>query len=136
MMQILDLLVMYFDAAVVFDTNSLLLFRLAMAILCCVYHMMLSQLFHNCAQHGFTNSRKKNWRNSSNYIVNSSKDLICSCFSKASSWKYFNHGTNTRYITKNFWRSIVHISLMFCEKKSKQKKMMLKLFQIESSCWK
>ena len=34
MMQILDLLGMYFDAAVVFVTNSLLLFRLAMAILC------------------------------------------------------------------------------------------------------
>ena len=34
MMQILDLLGMYFDAAVVFVTNSLLLFRFAMAILC------------------------------------------------------------------------------------------------------
>ena len=32
-MQILDLLGMYFDAAVVFVTNSSLLFRLAMAIL-------------------------------------------------------------------------------------------------------
>ena len=34
MMQILGLLDMYFDAAVVFVTNSSLLFRLAMAILC------------------------------------------------------------------------------------------------------
>ena len=34
MMQILGLLGMYFDAAVVFVTNSSLLFRLAMAILC------------------------------------------------------------------------------------------------------
>ena len=34
MMQILDLLGMYFDAAVVFVTNFSLLFRLAMAILC------------------------------------------------------------------------------------------------------
>ena len=37
MMQILDLLGMYFDAWVVFVTNSLLLFRLAMAILCIAY---------------------------------------------------------------------------------------------------
>ena len=36
-MQILDLLGMYFDAWVVFVTNSLLLFRLAMAILCIAY---------------------------------------------------------------------------------------------------
>ena len=34
MMQILGLLGMYFDALVVFVTNSSLLFRLAMAILC------------------------------------------------------------------------------------------------------
>jgi hypothetical protein len=34
MMQILDLLGMYFDDAVVFVTNFLSLFRLAMAILC------------------------------------------------------------------------------------------------------
>ena len=33
-MQILVLLGMYFDAAVLFATNSLLLFRLALAILC------------------------------------------------------------------------------------------------------
>ena len=33
-MQILGLLGMYFDAAVVFVTNSSLLFRFAMAILC------------------------------------------------------------------------------------------------------
>ena len=33
-MQILDLLGMYFDAAVVFVTNSSLLFRMAVAILC------------------------------------------------------------------------------------------------------
>ena len=33
-MQILGLLGMYFDAVVVFVTNSLLLFRLAVAILC------------------------------------------------------------------------------------------------------
>ena len=33
-MQILGLLGMYFDAAVVFVTNSSLLFRLTMAILC------------------------------------------------------------------------------------------------------
>ena len=44
MMQILGLLGMYFDAAVVFVTNSSLLFRLAMAILClyigCFYYMI------------------------------------------------------------------------------------------------
>ena len=34
MMQILGLLGMYFDAAVIFFTNSSLLFKLAMAILC------------------------------------------------------------------------------------------------------
>ena len=33
-MQILDLLGMYFDAVVVFVTNSSLLFRFAVAILC------------------------------------------------------------------------------------------------------
>jgi hypothetical protein len=37
-MQILGLLGMHFDAAVVFVTNSLLLFRLALAILCHVFH--------------------------------------------------------------------------------------------------
>ena len=36
MMQILGLLGMYFDIAVVFVTNSSLIFRLAMAILCTV----------------------------------------------------------------------------------------------------
>ena len=34
MMQILDLLGMHFDAAIVFVTNSSLLFRFALAILC------------------------------------------------------------------------------------------------------
>ena len=34
MIQILDVLGMYFDAAVVFVTNSSLLFRFAVAILC------------------------------------------------------------------------------------------------------
>ena len=37
LMQILDLLGMYFDAAVVFVTSHSLLFRLAMAILCIAY---------------------------------------------------------------------------------------------------
>ena len=39
-MQILGLLGTYFDAAVVFVTNSSLLFRLAMAILCVLNHTL------------------------------------------------------------------------------------------------
>ena len=43
MMKILGLLGMYFNAAVVFVTNSLLLFRFAMAILCMGFAMYMSQ---------------------------------------------------------------------------------------------
>ena len=44
-MQILGLLGMYFDAAVVFVTNSSLLFRFAMAILCnVIFNIQLSNL--------------------------------------------------------------------------------------------
>ena len=61
---------------------------------------------------------EKNSRNSSNYIVKSSKALICSCFSKSSSWKYFN--CPRRRLQKIFGPPyIVHIFLMFCEKGKK-----------------
>ena len=43
-MLILGLLGMYFDAAVVFDTKSSLLFRLAVAILCLRTEMPLTKM--------------------------------------------------------------------------------------------
>ena len=90
---------------------------------------MLSQLFHNCAQHGFPNSR-----------IHGKTQRIRQTISWTAQKPSFVHLENISIIPRGDYKEFLECNsshfLDVLRKKSKQKKIMLKLFQIESSCWK